>query len=234
MLLAAALVRDLHLVAGLMGRDGRTDVVGDVTATPSTDVITSPAWMPAAAAAEPASTPVTTAPPSPTCSTGARDTPSSACVRHLASAQLVDHRLRRIDGDGEADVLGLPGDRGVDADDVALEVEQRAAGVARVDRGVGLQEVGEVLAVGLGEAAVLGRHDPGRHRRPAGEVEGVADGDDLVAHLEGIGVAQRKGSEVVAVDVQDGEVRSGICGDDLGGDLITVAELDGDIGRRRR
>ena len=112
---------------------------------------------------------------------------------HLAGAQLVDHRLRRIDGDGEADVLGLPGDRGVDADDVALEVEQRAAGVARVDRGVGLQEVGEVLAVGLGEAAVLGRHDAGRHRRPAGEVEGVADGDDLVAHLEGIGVAQRKG-----------------------------------------
>ena len=31
--------------------------------------------------------------------------------------------------------------------------------------------------------------------------------------------------------MQDGEVRSGICRDDLGGDLITVTELDGDVGR---
>ena len=38
-------------------------------------------------------------------------------------------------------------DGGVDADDLAGELEQRAAGVAGVDRGVGLHEVGEVLAV---------------------------------------------------------------------------------------
>ena len=37
------------------------------------------------------------------------------------------------------------GDRGVDADDVAAGVEQRAAGVAGVDRGIGLDQVGQRL-----------------------------------------------------------------------------------------
>ena len=38
-------------------------------------------------------------------------------------------------------------DRGVDADDSPVDVEQRAAGVAGVDRGVGLDEVGERAAL---------------------------------------------------------------------------------------
>ena len=113
---------------------------GDVIATSSTAVITSPA------AARRRRRP----------SRSARRPRAHRCVRsrrgcggyaeqgvlgHLAGAQLVDQRLGRVDGDGEADVLGLAGDRGVDADDLALHVEQRPAGVAGVDRGVGLQQV---------------------------------------------------------------------------------------------
>ena len=51
---------------------------------------------------------------------------------------------REVARDGEADALvaaGLAEDRGVDADQLAARVDQRAAGVARVDRGVGLDEV---------------------------------------------------------------------------------------------
>ena len=49
------------------------------------------------------------------------------------------------DRDREADVLRAPGigDRGVDADDPALRVDQRTARVAGVDGGVGLEHVFE-------------------------------------------------------------------------------------------
>ena len=46
------------------------------------------------------------------------------------------------------------GDGGVDADDLAVEVDQRAAAVARVDRGVDLDEV---LVSLLAEDADLAR-----------------------------------------------------------------------------
>ena len=50
-------------------------------------------------------------------------------------------RLGDVDRDREADAGRVAGDRGVDADDRAVGVEQRAAAVAGVDRGVGLDEV---------------------------------------------------------------------------------------------
>ena len=71
--------------------------------------------------------------------------------------QLLDGAAGLVDRDREADadVAALAaeaaadgGDGGVDADDLAVEVDQRAAGVARVDRGVGLDrvDVGAVAA----------------------------------------------------------------------------------------
>ena len=51
---------------------------------------------------------------------------------------------REVARHGEADALiaaALAEDAGVDADQLAARVDQRAAGVARVDRGVGLDEV---------------------------------------------------------------------------------------------
>ena len=59
--------------------------------------------------------------------------------------EVVDHGLGGVDGDGEADAGGLVGavggDEGGDADDLAARVEQRAAGVAGVDGGIGLDGV---------------------------------------------------------------------------------------------
>ena len=60
-----------------------------------------------------------------------------------ASAWCV-HRLGEVDRDREPDALRGACLGGVDADDVAGGVEQRAAAVAGVDRGVGLDEVVEV------------------------------------------------------------------------------------------
>ncbi len=59
-------------------------------------------------------------------------------------AKLRDHVLGQVGRDREADADRAAGrrvDGGVDADDLAVHVEQRAAGVAPVDGGVGLDEV---------------------------------------------------------------------------------------------
>ena len=63
----------------------------------------------------------------------------------LAVEQLLGHVLGQVDRDREAEAdrarlarRRAGADRGVDRHDVAVEVDQRTAGVARVDRGVGL------------------------------------------------------------------------------------------------
>src|SRR5205085_4103098 len=84
-----------------------------------------------------------------------------------------------VDGNGEADVLGpVGGDGGVDADDLTGRVDQRPAGVAGVDGGVGLDHAGEVV-----DRAVEGGDDAARHGGVTPQPEGVADGDDVVADL---------------------------------------------------
>ena len=73
-------------------------------------------------------------------------TPRNAGFR--PSRELADQRLHLRDRDGEAHVLRARriGDRGVDGDDPTLRVDERASGVARVDRGVGLDHVAEEAA----------------------------------------------------------------------------------------
>ena len=64
-----------------------------------------------------------------------------------------------VGGHGEAHALiaaRLGEDGGVDADDLAVHVQQRAAGVAGVDGRVGLDEVLELAAGALVDGAVLG------------------------------------------------------------------------------
>ena len=59
---------------------------------------------------------------------------------------LVGNRLGQIRWDGEPDAVAVGGDGGIDADDVAARVEQRAAAVAGVGRGVELQKFEVALA----------------------------------------------------------------------------------------
>src|SRR5215472_13816317 len=121
-----------------------------------------------------------------------------------------------IGGHCETDALvagRLGVDRGIDADDFAVHVEQRAAGVAGVDGGVGLDEVLE-LAAGAGlDGAVLGGDDSGGDGLREGE--GAADGFDVVAHLRHVAVAQLDGGQGgIGVDLDDGEVGGLVDADD--------------------
>ncbi len=102
---------------------------------------------------------------------------------------------------GEADALrahGLGVDGGVHADDLAGHVDERTAGVAGVDGGVGLDEALELvcetpLARGLVDGAVLGGDDAGGDGLR--ETEGAADGEDPVADLRAVGVAELDGGQ---------------------------------------
>src|SRR3954454_22210115 len=97
-------------------------------------------------------------------------------VDRLALLQARDdlaHRVRRHrEADAHVAVAGLAGrrDLGVDADDARAEVEERAAGVAGVDRRVGLDDLVDLDAVGGADVAAEAGHDAGGRR--AVEAEG--------------------------------------------------------------
>src|SRR5260370_28307898 len=97
--------------------------------------------------------------------------------------QIVDHSFSGVDGDSEADASTLSdarGDHCIDADHLAMPVEERAAGVTRVYGGVGLDGFVDDQAVGLLHLAD-GAHDAAREG--SGEAEGIADGIDFLADL---------------------------------------------------
>ena len=86
----------------------------------------------------------------------------------------------------------------------AVEVEQCAAGVAGVDGAVGLDEV-HGRAGGEGDGAVKCADNAGRERERQ-FAERVADGDDSIANVQCIGVAQNDRGQIRRVDLQNGDV----------------------------
>src|SRR5512132_2222085 len=96
----------------------------------------------------------------------------------------------RRNGEADADAAAVRSeDRGIHTDHLAAAVEQRAAGVAAVERRVDLDEV--VIGART-EIAAARRNDAGSHR--AREAEGITDRDHPVAdaHFVGIAPAHRR------------------------------------------
>src|SRR5690606_11410218 len=88
--------------------------------------------------------------------------PAPACAAKFD--QLVDNGFREVRRNGEADAdrsaRGRKDGR-VDADDRTVQVEHRAAGIAAVDGGVGLDEI--VIGAGV-DIALLRGDNPRRYR----------------------------------------------------------------------
>ena len=102
--------------------------------------------------------------------------------------ELVGEGFRHVARDGEADADAAAArrqDRGVDPDKLAVEVQQRAAGVAAVDGGIGLDEILQPFKVQA--AAAKGRDNAGCGG--LAKAERVADGDGEVADAQFIGVS---------------------------------------------
>ena len=123
---------------------------------------------------------------------------------HLTrSDQLIHDDAGQIDRNREAISRVEPGltrNRGVDTDDLALHVDQRAAGVTRIDGRVGLNEVGDggLAALKPLQAASLAADDAGGDGEGELISEWIADGQHPFADPIVIAVAQRRRGEPLA------------------------------------
>ena len=124
-------------------------------------------------------------------------------------------------------------DRGVDSDHSSPGVDQRAAGVARIDRCIGLDPVdvgGRRIGLVAGadhDRAVLGADDA--LGDGAGQSEGRAHRDDGFAHLTGLGVADGDGLErSTRGDLDHRHVVARTAADQAGHRAAAVGEGDGD------
>ena len=107
--------------------------------------------------------------------------------------QLAEHEVRGVGRDREADALRALDDRGVDADHLAARGDQRPAGIARVERRVGLDHVVDQPAGAGAQRAAERRDDAGRHGRF--EAERIADRDHELAAPQPLGIAERRGRQ---------------------------------------
>ena len=107
------------------------------------------------------------------------------------------HRLRGRDRNRKADAERAAAariDRGIDAEQVAVGVDQRAARIAGIDRGVGLDEVLE----GVDAEVVAAERRDDAHGDGLADAERVADRQHDVADLRLFGVAERDRRQVLA------------------------------------
>ena len=94
-----------------------------------------------------------------------------------------------------------------------LQVDERATGIARIDRGVGLDEI--LIAVGVDARARQAADDSGRDG--VLQSERIADRDDEVADLELGRIAERRfASRPSACTLEHRDIRRRISADDLG------------------
>ena len=202
--------------------------------------MTSPSSSPASAAGEPASTLVTSTPAS--CSRPAATRVSAGDRRALGgdadpaashpavAQQLAQHERGSVRGDREADALRALDHRGVDAHDLASRRHQRAAGVAWIERGVGLDQV-------LQLAPALAAQRAAERRNHAGgdgglEAERVADRHHQPPAPQLLRVAEpRGGQRHRIVGAQQGEVGVGIVAQQPRGQVAAIGRHD--IVRRR-
>ncbi len=130
----------------------------------------------------------------------------------MAKPMPIDPAGRRVDG-------------GIHPDHLAAHVEQRAAGIAAVDGGIGLDEVVERP---LADVPPAGGDDAGGDR--AAKAEGIADGDHPIAYLGGVGIAELHGGQrPVGPHPQQGEIGARIGAHHLGAQGGVVLQDDVDL-----
>ena len=154
--------------------------------------------------------------------------PKKSAAHAPVGEDLRDHEPRRIAGNREAEPLAAE-DRGVDPNDMPLGVEERAAGVARVERRVGLDHPFDRPPRRAAQRAAKRAHDPGGDR--AHEPKGRADRDRVVPNFEGVriaqlGVRERRGGG----DLEHREIGRGVGADHVGHDGAAILQRDLDRG----
>ena len=143
--------------------------------------------------------------------------------RRLAADNLVSDVLGIVDRNGKAHArtgARVALDERVDTHELAVVVNERTAGVARVDGGIGLDHVGiDGVTAGRahGRGAIQRRHDTRGDRLLVAERR--ADCHDPLAHVELGGVADldwRELGSVGVLELDDGQVARGVVAHELG------------------
>ena len=132
-----------------------------------------------------------------------------------------------IDRNCERQALKAAGaavDLRIDADDFALQIEQRTTRIARIDRHVGLQErhVGA-----FGEGTCLGADDAGGGA--VFETVGRADRQHRVADAAGAGIAELDHRQIGRRNLQHRDIALLVGADHLGLEFAPVGQLDDDF-----
>ena len=139
-----------------------------------------------------------------------------------AVLQLLDHLHRHIDGDGERQAHETTGTAvylRIDAYHFAVQVEQRATGIAGVDGHVGLNEGHIVLAR---QGTALGADNAGG--RGMIKTKGRADGQYPFAHLELLGTADLHHRQMLRINLQQGDITAFVTANQRGFQLTTVTQ----------
>ena len=128
-----------------------------------------------------------------------------AVIDHTRSQPAGEQGLGAFDRHGKPDILRVLVNGDVDADELAVGVQQRTARVARIHRRVGLQNVAvHHLAVITG-LAVFGRQDADRDG--VGEAEWIAEGDHRLAEKQVVVLGKRhRRQRHFGIDFDQGEI----------------------------
>src|SRR5712691_2458254 len=130
-------------------------------------------------------------------------------VNAAVGYEIVGDALRRVDRNGKADARRSARgcvNGGVDPDDLAARIDERAARIAAVDGGIGLNGF-----INEGGLAGLYRASQGAdHARSEGalKAEGIANGQNLLANLDGSRITERKSDETLpfGIDFDEGDI----------------------------
>lgn len=141
-----------------------------------------------------------------------------------------ERALDPIAGYGKADPNIAPGRTeqcSVDAHHLTGEIDQGAAGIARIDRGICLNQMTEPIT--SHPAAPHGADDPRGHR--LAKSERIADHDDKIPHLQGIGITQTQPGNRHRRDAQQRGIRAGIATEQACLKVAMIFQTDSNLGR---
>ena len=138
---------------------------------------------------------------------------------------LAHDAAHEIHGDGKADAFGpllLGKHCGVDADQLTIHVDQRAAGIPKVDGRIGLNEI----CKGRKAQAAAADCTNDALRDGLAQTQRIADRKHDVAGAKLVGSAERHHREIRQIDAKDGEVSVRVRTDNRWSRHSAIGELD--------
>src|SRR5205823_3099578 len=132
---------------------------------------------------------------------------------------------QHVGGDGEAEATVQPVDERVHSDDVTVQVQERTAGVAGVNGGVGLDVI---FVLGHAEAVPVLRGNDALSERVI-LFEGHADGETQLPDAHGVAVGELDRGQVASLHLDDGDVGFLVRAHESAGQGAAVPEADVDF-----